>query len=464
MINKIRKINLNSSFRDPDGFLFYRDNILYRQINFSYKDNYNFLLSSGLYNKLTKENLLINHQEINKTSYDNEAYKIIKPDFLSFISYPYEWCFSQLKAAALVTLKIQKIALDYNMSLKDASAYNIQFLKGNPILIDTLSFEKYKEGEPWLAYRQFCQHFFAPLVLMLYKDMRLLQLSRIFIDGIPLDLVSKLLPQRSKFKFSILSHIHLHAKAQNKFANKKFNKNIKINKNSILALIDNFENSISKMSWRESNSEWNKYYNFTNYSDKAFLSKKEIINKYLDKVKPKTVWDLGANTGIFSRLASKKNIFTCSFDIDYNAVEKNYKKMSENLEKNLLPLFLDLTNPSPSLGWAHTERKSLEKRGPVDMVFALALVHHLAISNNLPLNHIASYFSKLAKYLIIEFIPKSDSKVKQLLSSRKDIFLNYNIKNFEKEFSDYFEILQINQVNNSNRILYLMKVKKFVTL
>jgi ribosomal protein L11 methylase PrmA len=459
MISNIKKNKLSSSFRDPDGFVFTKDNILYRQINFSYRDNYEYLFSSGLYNRLIKKNLLIKHQEVKRMSVDSKAYKIIKPDFVPFISYPYEWCFSQLKAAALVTLEIQKIALEYNMSLKDASAYNIQFYKGKPVLIDTLSFERYQEGKPWQAYRQFCQHFLAPLSLMSYKDMRFLQLSRIFIDGIPLNLAKKILPQRSKFKFSILTHIHLHAKAQNRFANSKINKHRKINKRSIFALIDNLENSINKMSWHEFNSEWNEYYSFTNYSDKAFLSKKEIINKYIEKIKPKKIWDLGANTGEFSRIASKKNIFTCSFDVDYNAIEKNYRQMLQNSERNLLPLFLDLTNPSSASGWAHIERNSLQQRGPVDMIFALALIHHLVISNNLPLNYVADYFSKLTKYLVIEFIPKKDSNVQKLLFSREDIFSNYNIKDFEKEFNYYFEILQIDKVKNSERILYLMKKK-----
>jgi ribosomal protein L11 methylase PrmA len=213
------------------------------------------------------------------------------------------------------------------------------------------------------------------------------------------------------------------------------------------------------MSWHEFNSEWNEYYSFTNYSDKAFLSKKEIINKYIEKIKPKKIWDLGANTGEFSRIASKKNIFTCSFDVDYNAIEKNYRQMLQNSERNLLPLFLDLTNPSSASGWAHIERNSLQQRGPVDMIFALALIHHLVISNNLPLNYVADYFSKLTKYLVIEFIPKKDSNVQKLLFSREDIFSNYNIKDFEKEFNYYFEILQIDKVKNSERILYLMKKK-----
>ena len=175
--------------------------MLYRQINQEYRQDYETLIKSGLYERLIKDHLLISHEEvIVPPAEPQKVYKVIQPEIVGFISYPYEWCFSQLKDAALTTLAIQKIALDYGMCLKDASAYNIQFHEGRPILIDTLSFEIYSEGNPWVAYRQFCQHFLAPLTLMAYRDVRLSQLMRIYIDGIPLDLAGKLFPtSRSLF-------------------------------------------------------------------------------------------------------------------------------------------------------------------------------------------------------------------------------------------------------------------------
>ena len=217
----INKQVLPSSFRDPSGYLFYLDGSLYRQINHNYKENYDHLMNSGLYDSLVNANLLIPHKEVDiLESKTNEYYKIIKPEPIPFISYPYEWCFSQLKDAALTTLMIQKKSLEFGMSLKDCSAYNIQFRKGIPIFIDTLSFEKYVEGKPWIAYKQFSQHFFAPLVLQYYRDVRLNQLFRIYIDGAPLDLVSSMLPFYTWLKFSMLSHIHLHSKSQKHFSKK----------------------------------------------------------------------------------------------------------------------------------------------------------------------------------------------------------------------------------------------------
>ena len=176
---------LPSSFRDPSGFLFHHDDILYRQVNSSYKEEFDHLIDSGLYDKLVEQNLLISHHEVENSiiSSDTNIYKIIQPKKLNFISYPYEWCFSEFKQAALTTLEIQKISLEYGMTLKDASAYNIQFINGKAIFIDTLSFEKYTEGQIWTPYKQFCQHFLAPLALMSHTDIRLNQLLRVYVDG-----------------------------------------------------------------------------------------------------------------------------------------------------------------------------------------------------------------------------------------------------------------------------------------
>lgn len=253
MINSITNRYIPSSFRDPGDFLFYKEKSIYRQINNLYKHNYDHLINSGLYKTLLDKQLLIPHDEVDTQSPEpDKAYKILKPEIIPFISYPYEWCFSQLKNAALTTFKIQKIALDFGMTLKDCSAYNIQFRKGKPIFIDTLSFEKYVEGQTWIAYKQACQHFIAPL----------------------------------------------------------------------------------------------------------------------------------------------------------------------------------------------------------------ALIHHLAISNNLPMSKIANFFKGICKSLIVEFIPKDDSQVQKLLSTREDIFTDYTRQGFENEFGRYFVIISSEKIIDSKRILYLMQKKE----
>lgn len=483
MFSKAKNNRLSSSFRDPSGFLFTENGMLFRSVSRHYQKHYDHLIQSGLYAKLIESKLLIPHEEVNPGTIEDypgkreDIYKIIQPEHIPFISYPYEWCFSQLKDAALATLNIQKHALDHGMVLKDASAYNMQFHKGSPLIIDTLSFEIHEENQAWVAYRQFCQHFLAPLSLMAFLDIRLGQLLRVYIDGIPLDLASALLPKISWINFGLLTHIHLHAKAQKRYE-KTGAKNEglrpakirdlghvptsdlagrKVSKTALLGIIDTLETSINKMSWRPAGTEWAEYYEDTNYSHEAMISKKRLVEIYLNESKQHRIWDLGANTGVFSRIATAKNIDTIAFDVDPAAVEKNYRQMQENRETKILPLCLDLTNPSPSIGWANDERHSLIERGPADTVLALALIHHLAISNNLPFSHIANFLSRICRFLIIEFVPKDDSQVQRLLSARQDIFYHYSQDNFEASFQDYFSILKCEKIVDTQRVIYLME-------
>lgn len=447
-----------ASFRDPSGFLFSQGGILYRQINRSYADNYSHLMESGLYNRLVKAGLLIPHIEVEQVRAESEAFKVIQPERVPFISYPYEWSFSQLKDAALTTLAIHKRALKFGMALKDASAYNIQFVNGKATLIDTLSFEIYKEGRPWDAYRQFCQHFLAPLALMAYCDVRLSQLMRVYIDGVPLDLASRLLPARTRLNFGLLTHIHLHAVAEKRFAGESV-RQAKVNRNALIGLVESLEATVRKLSWRPGGTAWGNYYEISNYSDAAFEHKKQLVSEWVARLKPKHLWDLGANTGVFSRVASSSGVFTVAFDIDPAAVEQNYLRVKKDKEQILLPLQLDLTNPSPALGWANRERESFRERGPVDMVLALAVVHHLAITNNVPLPQLADFFAEMGKWLVIEFVPKSDSQVQKMMSAREDIFPNYTREGFEAAFSERFQIHESVSIHESERQLYLMEAK-----
>jgi len=457
--NKSESEKISSSFRDPSGFIFLSQNILYRQINFSYKNHYEHLINSGLLKLLTEKELLISHKEINlNQKFPLEAYKIIQPETIPFISYPYEWCFSQLKDAALTTLQIQKYALEFGMTLKDASAYNIQFKNGKPILIDTLSFEIYEEGKPWIAYRQFCQHFLASLALMAYRDVRLEKLLQTNIDGIPLDLASSLLPIRSFLSPSLFAHIHLQSKIQHNLENKtNQSKTYFLNKKGLLALIDNLTSLVSSLQWTLKNTEWANYYKETNYSLEAFDDKKKIIKNFLNNINPQQAWDIGGNTGIFSRIASTKGIKTICLDSDPVAVEKNYLEMKASQEKNIFPIILDIINPSPAIGWANKERNSLQERGPADTIFALALIHHLVITYNIPLLNIAKFFSEIGTSLIIEFIPKEDSQIQRMLKTSIKTFDNYNQKYFEEIFKKYFSIQIIKPIKDSKRILYYME-------
>lgn len=451
------------SFRDPAGFIYSIGDTIYRQINKSGAKDYDLFMSSGLYKELIAKKLLVSHREVSNalSLHPKTAHKIIQPSRVPFISYPYEWSFSQLKDAALLTIEVQKLALEHGMTLKDASAFNIQFIGKQPIFIDTLSFAAYEPGAPWQGYKQFCEHFLAPLAVATTSTPNVLPTLKTMIDGIPLELATKLLPAKTRLQWGLTTHLFLHNSAQKKHKDTETErlKPRVVSMFALKGLISSLERTIKKAHMPKIKTEWGTYYSNTNYSSGAFKAKKQLVEKFIKKASPKMVWDMGGNTGEFSQIPAGKGIYTVCFDIDPLAVEQNYLHKDKSTAERLLPLVQDLTNPSPDLGWAHSERQSLEKRGPADLCMALALVHHLAIGNNLPLEMIAEYFSAICKYLIIEFIPKEDSKVKILLKSRPDIFPEFTKVGFEKAMKQHFSVVASEPIKGSKRTLYLLKAR-----
>lgn len=455
------------SFRDPSGFLFVHDGIVHRQVNPVYAESYDQLVGSGLYAALTDAKLLIPHDEVELRLPDApSAHRVLRPVQLPFVSYPYEWSFGQLKAAALLTLRIQKEAIEHGMVLRDASAYNVQMLDGRPVFIDTLSFGPYVEGQPWVAYQQFCRHFLAPLALMSYVDVSLGQLFRVHIDGVPLDLAAKLLPFGTRLRFPLLTHLHLHARTSVRHADDAAHAPTGsakpgggMSRTAMLGLVDSLEGGVRALDWSPGGTEWGDYYDKTNYTAASHEHKKVLVGRYLDACSPKTVWDLGANTGLFSRIAADRGARVVAFDVDPAAVERNWREVTERGQTRMLPLLQDLTNPSSGIGWDNEERSSLAERGPADVAMALALVHHIAISNNVPLSRIAAFLHKLCRTLIIEFVPKGDSQVRRLLATREDVFPDYTTEGFEAAFATCFTIVEREPIPESERTLYRMEAR-----
>lgn len=456
-------MRLDSSFRDPAGFVFQVDGVVRRQVSLAGKPAYDALVTTGLYDELVDERLLVSHREtLSSESWGPECFRIIEPERIPFVTYPYEWCFSQLRDAALLTLEIQERALARGVTLKDASAYNVQFVDGHPVFIDTLSFEPYEPGSPWIAYRQFCQHFLAPLLLMSLVDVRLLGLLRVHLDGIPLDLASGLLPRRSWLRPTTLLHVHLHARSLRRHANTHLNTlpaNVSVSMTAMRGLIDSLRSAVSSLQWMPVGTEWADYTESNRYSPEAEAEKANLVDSYIRTITPGVVWDLGANTGSYSRIAAHRGWRVLSFDVDPAAVEKNYRLVKEHRDERILPLLLDLTNPSAGLGWANGERMAWVDRGMPDAILALALVHHLAIANNVPLPMVAEFFAGIASILVIEFVPKADSQVQRLIGSRKDIFPDYTQDGFEGAFQEFFEIIESDPIPSSERWLYLMRRK-----
>jgi ribosomal protein L11 methylase PrmA len=229
-----------------------------------------------------------------------------------------------------------------------------------------------------------------------------------------------------------------------------------MSRSALLTLVQNLKSAVRGLSWKPAGTEWAEYTSDNNYSDAASRSKRALVVQHLTGSAARMVWDLGANTGEYSRAAREVAPQVISFDVDPAAVERNYQRVRAESETGILPLLLDLTNPSPAQGWAGRERLSLADRGPADALLALALIHHLAIGHNLPLDRIANYLSRLGRMLIIEFVPKSDSQVKRLLLSRPDIFPSYTKEGFEAAFSREYDITATTRVEDSERWLYCM--------
>lgn len=455
-----------SSFRDPLGYVFSHKGKIYRWVSKEAAEDYDSLMSCGLYGELTEKGLLLAHREVSdpRVGTTPDTHRVLLPEQLRFVSYPYEWSFSHYKDAALLTAQIQKIALAYGMVLKDASSYNVQLHRGRQVFIDTLSFSKLKKPF-WEGYKQYCEHFLSPLLLMSKVDLRMGLLMRDFIDGIPLEITTKLLPAWTKARPSVLTHIAAHSAAQQKYAGTQKSahggKTARISKTRLIATVDSMERLVKSLTIpKKSQTEWNKYYEFTNYSDTSFRHKQKLVKSFAREVKPDVALDIGGNDGSFVRdVQSAHACFGMAADIDSLAVERGYMLMRKKSETDFIPIRLDLTNPSPALGWANAERMALPERlpGKKRLILSLALIHHLAISNNLPLEKVAEYCASLGDYLVMEFVPKSDSKVQILFTSREDIFPNYTIVGFEAAFAPFFTIQTKQKIRTSERVLYLMK-------
>ncbi|MEO6540058.1 MAG: class I SAM-dependent methyltransferase, partial [Ferruginibacter sp.] len=458
-IQKIASFYMRShpaSYRDTAGFVFEQGGKIYRYIHPDYEIHFSRLMESGLYDVLVKKGMLIAHEEI--TERDKFSFvdgRVLMPEQIPFISYPYEWSFDMWKDAALLTLQIATAALQKGMRLKDATPFNIQFDKGRPIFIDTLSFENYEEGKPWVAYHQFSECFLGPLLLMHYCHPGTHKLFSVYPNGIPLDVLVSLLPKRSRWNLNTQLHVHLQAKFSGGKKTKPKEEN-NFTKQKLEILLKGLESFVQKLSPKKIKTTWDDYYTDTILGEDYLRAKTVLVNSFISGIEYKTVIDLGANDGHFSLLFTddKQVIAT---DSDPNCINNLYLKIKQDGRSNILPLVNDLTTPSPAIGWNNSERRSITERLKAALVLALALVHHLAIANNVPLALIAHWLQPMGEYLIIEFVPKEDEKVKLLLQNRKDIFVDYNLENFKSIFTASHQIIKEEKVGNTARVLFLMK-------
>jgi hypothetical protein len=450
------------SFRDPSGFVFWRDGRPYRQIQQRFASEWDAFAGSPLERRLMERGRLVPYDTVSVDLAEAPgAHAVIAPEPIEFVSYPYEWTFGELKDAALLTLDAQLDALADGWTLRDASAFNVQFRAGRPVLIDSLSFEPHEDGTPWVAYRQFCEHFLAPLALMARRDVRLADLLRTEIDGVPLDLAARLLPWRTRLNFGLLSHVHLHARSQRRHAGNEDEgqaaRSARIPRSRLVALTGNLRSTVKGLDWTPAGTEWSDYADHTSYGDAATASKARLVDAFVREVPGGRAWDLGANTGRYSRVAADAGKRVLAFDIDPAAAEQHYRALKGEGRTDILPLVQDVANPSPGVGWAGRERRSLLERANPDVILALALVHHLAISRNVPLSMLLGLFADLAPWAVVEFVPREDPMVGRLLAARRDVFDDYTIEGFRAAAAGRFEIVREEPIAESPRTLFLLR-------
>lgn len=445
------------SYRDRHGFVTVTTDEVCRYVNYSYSDIYDHLMQSGLYGLLVEKGYLVQHEECtvderNKTGY----YRVLIPEKIPFISYPSEWCADQWRTVLQTFLEINNLAIEHGMILKDATPYNFTFYNGRCLFFDTLSFSKYENGQPWLAYRQFCESMLGPFALMCFNDPDWARLLNTSTEGWSLSFISKNLSFKSWFNMTLLVHIHWHSKYSNTAVQKSFNNNTGFDKQKLTVLWNMLHRSVSMWKIRKGSGTWLSYYDEGLVSSDYINDKKLKIKKWLSALLPECMIDLGANNGLFSLMGCLYAKRVIAVELDHDCINQLFQSAREKQITNLVTILADLTQPTPGVGWENKEKESLLKRLKGDMLLAVAVIHHLCISKNVPLPLVAQLFADIStRYAIVEFVPKTDEKVRLLLQNREDVFDDYTEPAFTEAFNCYFNLLEVYECGSSGRKLFL---------
>jgi ribosomal protein L11 methylase PrmA len=454
---------LPGSYRDPSGQVYIGDEKVFRSVYSLRAENFKKILSDNIINESVNADYLVPTQVV-----DNEELRrklkcsyVLQHEKIPFISYPYEWSFSELKEAALHHLKFHKYLLERGYSLSDASAYNIQFIGNKPIFIDVLSIVPYQDGDLWMGYKQFCEQFLNPLLLTSLKGINFNSWYRGAVEGITTKDLLSVLSLKQRLNWRIFTFLTLYQKAGNqvvknpKNAQRKATQGQKaIPKKSYIAMLTQLMAWIERLEPHVEKTVWSEYADNNTYAKVERDEKEKYIREFVSRNKIKTVVDLGCNTGVYSIAAANAGAeYIIGFDFDHNALEKAYNRARDE-GVDFLPLWLDASNPSPSQGWLESERESFSRRFHAEGVIALAFEHHLAIAKNIPLEQVVSWITSIADQGVIEFIPKNDQTITEMLSTREDIFPGYCESSFESALTKCVTIVNKKVISNSGRVLY----------
>ena len=459
------------SFRDRDSRVVVSGDAIYRALSPEGTEDWEALSGSPLLEQLTASGKVIGTREVDASVLGDSqdllptgVTKVLEHDRVPFVSYPYEWTFSMLQDAAKLQLELGAEAIEAGLTLKDATPYNVQFLGSQPTFIDIGSFEKQTEGEPWIAYRQFCMLYLYPLLFQAHKDIPFHPWMRGSIDGIqPIDAI-KVFSLRDRLRRGVFVHTSLHARLDRR-ANKSGPGSAEENKQTrqvkpsqVKAQLESMGRLVSKLKWKAGETSWSGYRESNTYSDDDDRRKQTFVAEVAAEKKPALTWDMGCNDGAYSRIAAENSERVVAFDFDHATVEALYRSLKQEGNTKILPLVSNLADPSPALGWRGLERKTLVDRGAPDLMLALALIHHVSISANIPIADFLQWAKDMGTTLLIEFPKRTDPMVRALLANKHEgANPDYEEGNFERELEKRFEIERREELPSGDRILFLAR-------
>lgn len=452
-----------ASFRDPAGFVFEEDGILLRAVHPDAAADVEHFFNSGLYDDLVAVGLFVRHEPQPAADRLPKGWLAFRPARLPVIGYACEWSHGQLRAAALATLEIERLASRHGMTLKDASSFNIQFAGSRPVFIDLLSFTRSSSERRWIPYRQFCEHFLAPLAMRRYlKGSEVLGAAS--LAGIPIELASRCLPLRSWFNVGALLHLHLHAcsagAAEHSTASRQQARGTRQPSAAFRSqLIDSLERAVKSLEIATTTSIWSQYRGNNTYSTESAQVKRSFVEEAIKRAESRRVLDLGANDGHYTHVVASLGVPCTAVESDPVCCEAIHATSATSPHADLVnTLRVDLANPTPAHGWAHAERASFVERLQCDMTLSLALIHHLSIACHVPFTHISSLLARLGPHAVVEYIPLDDPMVMQLLAARSgvtDAYLSTLTEDaFRAAFDEHFECVARSEPLSGGRILH----------
>lgn len=461
------------SFRDPDSRVFYADGQVFRALSERGLEDFHVLEAKRFFRDAIAKGRVVGTEEVALPEglpmlRTERPVGVLRHERVPLISYPYEWTPGMLRDAALLQLDLLLAALDEDMILKDSTPYNVQFTGAKPVFLDIGSFEPLRPGEPWVGYRQFCSLFLYPLMLAAWKDVPYQPWLRGTLDGISPQELSRLFSFRDRRRRGALTNVTLHARLERSYADrgrtggdvKKELARAGFNKDIINANVRKMRKLVTRLQWEPPKGVWTEYRKVNSYSDADTERKVEFVGSVARSQRWGLVWDLGCNDGRFSRLAAEGADYVLALDGDQAPVEILYRDLRDEGRTDILPLTMNLTDPSPSLGWRGAERKRLEERASPDLVLVLALLHHVSITGNVPVAEYISYLRSLDTSIVIEFVTREDPMVKRLLAAKRDDnHPDYEQGFFERCLAESFDIERQETLPSGTRVLYFARPK-----